>query len=262
MAGEVLFLVLIVGVAFVPSIWYMVRLRNLERYNRNSWLTVIYAFTWGAVAAVILTLLITIVYGARIDQFRPTGVSSDLFQVVVMAPLIEESAKALGVLPLVFAARWEEEDGLVLGAASGLGFAATENLLYEWNALLNGTVLSWALLALLRSLTSTVLHASATSMSGWGLSKWRLEVERRRWVGLFVGLFVFLAFWLVAVAMHAFFNLFASLGTIYTGSEAAGFLVSLLLVIVFAGAVYRFVRQKIQELDRRGPNYRSARRPA
>ncbi len=258
MAGEVLFLVLVVGVAFVPSLWYMVRIRNLERYNRNSWFSVLYAFSWGAVAAVILTLVITLFYGERIETFRPASVNSDLFGAVIVAPIIEESAKALGVLPLVFARKWEEEDGLVLGAASGLGFAATENLLYEYNELLTGTLISWFFLALLRSMTSTVLHASATSMSGWGLSKWRLAIESKGGVGFVSGLFVFIAFWGTAMLMHGTFNLFASLGNIY-GNEAAGILISLLLVFVFAGGVYRFTRRKIQELDRRGPNYRPAR---
>lgn len=258
MAGEILFLVLVVGVAFVPSLWYMVRLRNLERYNRNSWLSVFYAFSWGAVAAVVLTIILTVMFGERIDSFRPTSVDADLYGAVFVAPVVEESAKALGLLPLVLARRWEEEDGLVLGAASGLGFAATENLLYEYNELLTGTVLSWAVLALLRSLTSTVLHASATSMSGWGLSKWRLAAESKGTLGLLGGFFVFAVFLATAMLMHGLFNLFASLGLIYSG-EAAAILVSLLLVFIFAGAVYRFTRRKIQELDRRGPDFRPAR---
>jgi RsiW-degrading membrane proteinase PrsW (M82 family) len=258
MVGEVLLLVLIVSVAFVPSLWYMVRLRNLERYNRNPWLRVFYAFSWGAVAAVILTLVVTYVFKDTISSYRPTSVDAGLFQTVFVAPVVEESFKVLGLLPLVLARRWEEEDGLVLGAASGLGFAATENLLYEFNEILTGTVLSWAVLAILRSLTSTILHASATSMSGWGLSKWRLATESKGAAGFLGGFFVFLLFLMAAMLMHGLFNLFASLGLIYGGGQAAGVLISLLLVFIFAGAVYRFTRRKIQELDRRGPDYRPA----
>lgn len=253
MAGEILFLVLVVGVAFVPSIWYMVRLRNLERYNRNSWLTVMYAFSWGAVAAIFLTLLLNYVFGARIEALRPAAVSTDLYGSVIVAPVIEETTKALGLLPLLFARKWEEEDGLVLGAASGLGFAATENLLYEWNELLAGTIISWMVLALLRSLTSTLLHASATSMSGWGLSKWRLSTQDKGGLGFVSGFLVFIVFLATAMLMHGIFNLFASLGNIYSG-EAAGIIMQLLLIFIFAGAVYRFTRRKIQELDRKsGP---------
>jgi RsiW-degrading membrane proteinase PrsW (M82 family) len=244
MAFEYLGLAVLLLVAFVPSLVYMVRIRNLERYNRNPWVLVLYAFGWGAIAAVIIAVILEIFLPQHLDAFRPARVPEDLFLATVIAPIAEEFAKIVGLLPLVFSKRWEEEDGLVLGAASGLGFAATENLLYEYNAFVTGGAIAFVMVAILRILTSTLLHASATAMAGWGLSKWKQA-------GIVKGIPKFLAFLLLAMIMHGFFNLFASLGEI-SGGNIAFTLLSLALVFIFAGRTYRFVRTTIQNLDRRG----------
>ena len=48
---------------------------------------------------------------------------------VIIAPIIEELSKALG-LRLIKNQIFELEDGLIYGAVAGFGFAATENLIY------------------------------------------------------------------------------------------------------------------------------------
>jgi len=242
MAFELVGLFVLLGVAFVPSLYFMVRIRNLERYNRNPWTLMFYAFGWGAVASIVIAIILELWLPAKLESFRPTGISQNLFLAVVIAPLCEESAKILGIIPLSRSRLWEEDDGLVFGATAGLGFAATENLIYELNALQMGFLL-WVLVAVLRIATSTLLHASATAMSGWGLSKWKTKqgVE---------GLLTFVVFLGLAMVMHGTFNLLASIGILYS-SEAGSWLLSILLVFVFALTVYRFTRRKIQELDRR-----------
>ena len=50
---------------------------------------------------------------------------------VIIAPFVEEFLKALGMMRAGVKEEVDEvEDGLVYGAACGLGFAATENLMY------------------------------------------------------------------------------------------------------------------------------------
>jgi RsiW-degrading membrane proteinase PrsW (M82 family) len=242
MALELVGLGILLLVAFGPSLVYMVRIRNLERFNRNPWMRMFFAFGWGAIASVVIAVILELWLPGKLASFRPARVPEDVFLATVIAPLAEESAKVIGVILLSTAKFWEEEDGLVYGAACGLGFAATENLLYELNALQTGGLIAWAVVAIMRIFTSTLLHASATAISGWGVSKSRIPGGGG--IGALIGYLV------IAMFLHGLFNLFASLGEIYT-DEAAATLISLLVVFIFAGAVYRFTRMKIQELDRR-----------
>jgi RsiW-degrading membrane proteinase PrsW (M82 family) len=247
MALEFAGLGILLLVAFGPPLVFMARIRNLERFNRNPWMRMLFAFGWGAIASIVIAVILELWLPAKLETFRPARVPQDVFLATVIAPLAEESAKVVGVIFLSFAKFWEEEDGLVYGAACGLGFAATENLFYELNALATAGLLGWIVVAVMRVFTSTLLHASATAMSGWGVSKWRQKKGG-------AGLVTFLPFLFIAMLMHGLFNLFASLGLIYADTAAAT-LIGLLFVFVLAGIVYRFTRKKIQELDRQTAHY-------
>jgi len=92
----------------------------------------------------------------------------------------------------------------------------------------------------IRSISSALLHASATSTMGYGIGKSIV------WGG---GHHV-LPYYLLAVIMHASFNFLASLGVLYQeryGEAAAlfGFLAALL----FAFAAIGLVRRKIVEAE-------------
>ena len=70
----------------------------------------------------------------------------------------------------------EPEDGIIYGVAAGLGFSATENLIYEVAAMLEQTEgYVFLATALLRSITSTFLHATASGILGYGMGKRYLE---------------------------------------------------------------------------------------
>src|SRR6266540_1778301 len=125
---------------------------------------------------------------------------------LVVAPIAEEAAKGLGVQ----AGRPETQallDGLVYGAAAGLGFSATENLLYGVEALVNpnGGASASLLVIAIRSFSSSFLHASSTAVLGYGIAKTWLT--HRTWA--------FLPFYIIAVIMHATFNVLTSLGQLY-----------------------------------------------
>src|SRR6266508_1259217 len=124
----------------------------------------------------------------------------------VVAPIAEEAAKGLGVRP----GRPQTQallDGLVYGAAAGLGFSATENLLYGVEALVNpnGGASASLLVIAIRSFSSSFLHASSTAVLGYGIAKTWLT--HRTWA--------FLPFYIIAVIMHATFNVLTSLGQLY-----------------------------------------------
>jgi RsiW-degrading membrane proteinase PrsW (M82 family) len=230
-------LIILFTVAFAPSIAYIIWIRNTEHYEREPWTRIFAVFIWGAVFGVILALLFSYILIFIFGVVAPQGVYSAVegneyyygfLLAVIIAPFAEEAAKGLGVYT---AGRDldEVEDGLIYGAAVGLGFAATENLLYEYNALVTVGVGAFIATAIIRSICSALLHASATSVTGYGIGR------RKIWGRMYR----VLPFYLLAVGMHALFNFLAIMGTFF----------SLILAIAFALAAIEFTRHKIAQLD-------------
>lgn len=107
--------------AFIPSIIAFIWIRNTERYNKESWVFIIFTFIWGATLAVGIAILIETIIGFHIANFFLLS--------VLIAPVVEECFKPLALR--IFKHKIDEfEDGLIYGAVAGLGFAATENLIW------------------------------------------------------------------------------------------------------------------------------------
>src|SRR6266702_1998202 len=226
-------LVLIIS-AFVPPLVFMAWIRNTARYGKEPWWNVLKAFVWGAVLSVLVAIVASIILLVTLGQI---GSVNDFFArrftdptiaigALVVAPIAEEAAKGLGVQ----AGRPETQallDGLVYGAAAGLGFSATENLLYGVEALVNpnGGASASLLVIAIRSFWSSFLHASSTAVLGYGIAKTWLA--RETWVCL--------PFYIVAVTVNATFNLLTSLGQLYaTQYGEAGETIGLAAAVGFA----------------------------
>ncbi len=160
---------------------------------------------------------------------------------LVIAPLVEEAAKALS-LPLW--GRWEptRKRALVWGLAAGLGFALTEGMLTTAQTIDAG---AW--------IPSLVAHVGVAIVQGMttalvGLFWWRAR-ERGRWLNVVVG-------YLLAVVLHGFWNLGAlarafvadvPMGTQTTQEPALGVLVgdvlgvggALVLLVLLIGILVR-----------------------
>jgi len=240
-------------VAFLPSVVYAVWIRNTEKYEREPWVPIIITFILGAFAGVVIALILefsaAIIYAAyspgvvRQYEFlaRNREALDALIMACIIAPFAEEFSKFLCMLP---ARRYidELEDGLVYGAAAGLGFAATENLLYEGSALIAGGLVAWIVISVIRSITGGMLHGSTTAIMGYGYS--RKKLEHKRWA--------LLGGYLVAVAIHGVFNLVASL-LLFVGEEHAwAYLLILIVAVGMAVGVFTYVRRKIKRLDIQG----------
>ena len=238
MASALAFAVGILLVALLPSLYYLVRARNSERYGREPYGRLLGVFAFGAVSAVIISIILEMILVGNLDKMERLYALADenLLAAVVVAPIVEEGAKALGVV-LVASYIQRAEDGLVYGVAAGLGFAATENLLYELSALETGGIVAFLALAFVRSISSTLLHASATGVTGLGLGK--AKVAGQPYMAA-------LPYYLVAVLMHAAFNYLASLGTTHPEllGDATG-LLGLLACIAFAGLAFRLARERL-----------------
>jgi protease PrsW len=135
----------------------------------------------------------------------------------------------------------EVENGMIYGAAIGLGFAAAENVLYFGDAILMGVEV-FLITAILRTLTSTVLHASATAVSGYGIARHRLLRQQGRsahWV----------QYVLMAIVIHGAFNFFAIVSVILPMGTMEIYVIGLLGSFSIAVVAFRLMRLKIQQLD-------------
>jgi len=224
-------LVILAVSAFVPPLVFLAIVRRTERYGREPWTRVLRTFFWGAIFAVVIAAILELLLFAVYNRIGPVYLfigedASVLVLALLIAPFAEEFAKGVGVYlarPMID----EPEDGLVYGAASGFGFAASENLLYGLLALTLSNSLEVSLVTIgVRSVSSALLHASASATFGYGIALDRLWPAR----------FSVLPYYLLAVAMHSTFNFFASFDPLLTpvlGPDAAlyGFGGAILLAV-------------------------------
>jgi RsiW-degrading membrane proteinase PrsW (M82 family) len=238
--------ILLILVAFIPTIVFMAWFRATGKRTREPWSVVIMSYLFGAIGAIIIALALEM--GAMAFLSSPIVREYDIFaldptaltfiMVIVIAPIVEEAAKALGVSKSMTRTLGTPRSGLVLGAAAGLGFAATENLLYEGGALMEGGMTAFIAIAVVRTFSSALMHASATSVSGYGIA--RPSLGGGSW----------LPYYLLAVIMHASFNLFASFGELFkdTLGETAA-LIGLIFAFVLVIASVTWTRRRISSLS-------------
>jgi len=102
--------------------------------------------------------LVDLLTGGQVaNALTSPGFLLALFELAVVAPLAEEFAKSLVVLPLLRGTK-SRRDAFLLGAAAGAGFAAVENVLY---ALFGGRY--WGGILLVRALGAAV-HPLGTGL--------------------------------------------------------------------------------------------------
>ena len=223
-------LTLLVLLSLVPPFLFALYVRSRERHDREPLRAVVGAFLWGSSIGVIVAVVLHEVFAfGYAASGSGLAVSPDFVAAVIAAPIVEELAKGFGLRgPRRHI--WELEDGIVYGAAIGLGFAATENLVYGMVALFDGGFgLAFGTVAI-RVFSAMLLHAAASAMVGFGYGRMMLGV------GSFGQL---LGFYLLAVALHAAYNFLVGAGVAY------GLVMAIVLVAVVMGAM----RRTIEKLD-------------
>jgi RsiW-degrading membrane proteinase PrsW (M82 family) len=243
-------LAIIVLAAFVPSLLLMLLVKNTERRGREPAGRTFLTFMAGATLSVGLAMLIEGFLIYIVFDMDVLSVSyllgrypalSTLILACVIAPFTEEFTKALGIARPAGRAR-ELEDGIVYGAAVGLGFAAMENLLYETSAYLTGGIALFVGTVIVRTISSALLHASASSITGYGMTA-------KRFLGT-----SWLPYYLLAVLLHAAFNLFASLGSLLETTSIGewGYLIGLAAAIAIGIGAFSWSRKKIRMIEKMG----------
>lgn len=246
MDPSTLMLVIVLIVAFVPALLYLMWIRSAEIYEREPVNAIAGTFIYGLIIALGLAFIIEVLAMAALEQFTDGNLDpivQNIILAVVFAPFIEEFTKMTGVVS-VSRRLTELENGLVYGAAVGLGFAAGENVLYFTSSLAEGVEL-FIITVVTRTLTSTLLHTSASAIAGFGISRSVIIGQRTGRSAIWV------PFYLAAVFIHGFFNFLAILGSdIFPDASGEISLIGLFMALILVWTTVRFIRRKIVSLDR------------
>ncbi|WBB63974.1 PrsW family intramembrane metalloprotease [Streptomyces sp. WMMC500] len=202
------------GLALLPVPLLIAGFLWLDRVAPGPWRYRIFAFAWGAFAATLVAMLANTFAARWIATGLPTASSreADLWGMAVVAPVVEETAKAAAILLLFLFRRHYFAglvDGLVLAGIIGTGFAFTENILYlgrayEENQTFgdSGPLATVTVTFIARVVFSPFAHPLFTAMGGigFGLAAMTLASQRVRRVLLpTAGL-------LLAIALHSLWN--------------------------------------------------------
>jgi RsiW-degrading membrane proteinase PrsW (M82 family) len=220
----------------MPPIIYTIWIRNTEKYNKERWISIFFCFLWGATIAIIAAIILELIFNFSLTPSISDPNILALTMVIVVAPTVEEFTKPLALrLKIVKRELDELEDGLIYGAIAGLGFSATENLLYGWT-FLEESLIYFLILISIRSVGACLLHASATALTGYGYGK---HILKR------TSILRVLPYFILAIFVHALYNSLLSFD-IY--GAVAGLIISLLLSF----SMISIVRTKIKRLDEKG----------
>ncbi len=148
------------------------------------------AFFWGGIIGVFAATVLEPLFLGHLD-----------FLTTLQVGLIEEFVKILGVLWIARRLRHDSElDGLILGAAAGMGFAALESTGYAFTAFLasRGSLSALVAVTLLRGLLSPLGHGTGTAILVGVLFRESLQGRfriNRRVVGTYVLVAVLHGLW-------------------------------------------------------------------
>ncbi|MFJ4538261.1 PrsW family intramembrane metalloprotease [Streptomyces tibetensis] len=200
------------GLAVLPVPLLIAAFRWLDRVEPGPWRNLVFCFAWGACAAALIAIVANSFATRWIATATADPSSADTLGATVIAPVVEESAKAAAVL-LVFLFRRRDftgiVDGVVIAGVTATGFAFTENILYLGTAfgtdqLTGGTGIASVTAAtfFVRIIMSPFAHPLFTVLTGIGFGVSALSAARRP-----VRRIVFpLSGLLLAMGMHAMWN--------------------------------------------------------
>ena len=183
----------LIGLSAIPLVGIIAYVLWLDKWKPQPKIILGLCLLWGGVAAVVLTLFVSLVSQVALS-IAGVGVP-DSFGAVIQAPIVEEATKTALLVVIVLAARRHFEgplDGLVYGSLIGAGFAFTENVLYLGGAWEQSEGELW-LTFVLRCLCSPLLHTAFSTCAGVtiGLAsrKWQWWAIILMWLpGLVVGM--------------------------------------------------------------------------
>ncbi|MGW1216851.1 PrsW family intramembrane metalloprotease [Streptomyces sp. NPDC002499] len=206
------------GLAVLPVPLLIAAFRWLDRVEPGPWRNLIFAFAWGACAAALIAIVANSFATRWIATATADPSSADTLGATVIAPIVEESAKAAAVLLLFLFRRRDFTgivDGVVIAGVTATGFAFTENILYLGTAFGTdqltgdrGIASVTAATFFVRIIMSPFAHPLFTVCTGIGFGIAALSGDRqhlRRVLAPLSGL-------LLAMGMHAIWNSSSTFG--------------------------------------------------
>ncbi|MGW8723772.1 PrsW family intramembrane metalloprotease [Streptomyces althioticus] len=206
------------GLAVLPVPLLLAAFRWLGRVEPGPWRNLLFAFAWGACAAALIAIVANSFATRWIATTTADPAGADTLGATVIAPVVEETAKAAAVLLLFLFRRRDFHgilDGVVAAGFTATGFAFTENVLYLGNAfgtdqLTGGSGIASVTAAtfFVRVVMSPFAHPLFTVLTGIGFGAAALAADRQRVRRVLLPL----AGLLLAMGMHALWNGSATLG--------------------------------------------------
>ncbi|MCL4861441.1 MAG: PrsW family intramembrane metalloprotease [Caldilineaceae bacterium] len=207
--------------AVLPTVLFVAIFYWADRYEREPWWLAAVAFLWGAIPAVLASIVGEVLLGVSLAGDNP-GFEAEVIESALFAPVVEELAKGVALWGIYRWFRHEFDgvlDGLLYGALIGFGFAMTENMLYFFGAFSEGGLGGLTVIFLLRVVLFGLNHSFYTGLTGIGFGLARHARRRStRWLWPLAGL-------AAAIVAHGLHNLGASIASL----NAAGLGISLLL---------------------------------
>ncbi|MFJ3105227.1 PrsW family intramembrane metalloprotease [Streptomyces sp. NPDC086835] len=206
------------GLATLPVPLLLAAFRWLDRVEPGPWRNLLFAFAWGAFAAALIAIIANTFATRWIATATADPASADTLGATVIAPVVEESAKAAAIL-LLFVFRRRDftgiVDGVVVAGFTATGFAFTENILYLGSAFgedqaigTSGFASVTAATFFVRIVMSPFAHPLFTVLTGLGFGVAALGARRHRRLRRIALPLLGLA---LAMGMHALWNGSASM---------------------------------------------------
>lgn len=219
------------GIAAISLVVIMGVIALADRWDPQPLPLLMIAVLWGAAVAASIawianSVMLELLYAVTGDE------ATALFTTgTFVAPVVEETAKGLGLVLLLLLARRVFNgplDGLVYGALIGGGFAFVENIGYYLDVPeAGGTITDSVVVVVVRGVIGIFGHAIYTSLTGV-IMGWVI----RRW-GLWPGVLSFLVATWPGIALHACWN--GGTTILQNGLGLPGLVVMLILEFVFSG---------------------------
>ena len=234
----------LVGIGILQTVIYLLFIRTVDLYERESLRYVIPVFVWGFAVATAVSLFFNTVASFTISSIAGQQ-AADFLTPVFVAPVVEEGAKGLALLLIFlvasFAARkrgllefYGVMDGIVYGSAVGFGFAIAEDILYGMQY--------GAETFVVRRIFGGFAHAAFASLTGIGIGliPW-VHSRALKVVFPLLGL-------AGAMLLHAIFNFTATVfGPVAYLVMFLVILLYVLIIIVWLAVERRVIRAELQD---------------
>lgn len=184
--------------AIIPISIFLLIIWRLDKFDREPLGLYLKHFLWGAVGAVFFALIGNFLFTSILNFFTDDIFILETGSSVIIAPIVEEITKGVLLLFTISNRKFDNvTDGIVYGAAIGLGFGMTENFLYfASNA---ESMQSWIVLVIMRTVYTASLHCVATAIVGASLGFAKFKPILYKVILPPIGL-------MLAIFIHSFWN--------------------------------------------------------